>query len=94
MMTGEQKRQWKTVWSYTTGEGKTGERSQKGDGMASGIIGIKFNPEATDADIQKIVSELYTGNDALISGMAYTEFKEESTLDEVNKFIAELNNKT
>lgn len=58
--------------------------------MKTGIIGIRFRVEATEEQIQKMISDFYSANKTLIEGMEYNEFRDEKPLTQVFKFIAEM----
>jgi hypothetical protein len=58
--------------------------------MKTGIIGIRFRVEATEDQIQKMISSFYSANKALIEGMEYNEFQDEKPLTQVFKFVAEM----
>lgn len=55
--------------------------------MITGLIGIKFQEDATDEDIQEIVSNFYGENNKIIKWMQYLEFRDPKTLDRVNRFL-------
>jgi hypothetical protein len=58
--------------------------------MKTGIIGIRFRVEATEDQIQKMISAFYSENKTLIEGMEYNEFRDEKPLTQVFKFVAEM----
>ncbi len=55
--------------------------------MITGLIGIKFQENATDEEIQELVSNFYGENNKIIEGMQYLEFRDPKTLDRVNEFL-------
>jgi len=55
--------------------------------MITGLISIKFRDEATEEEIQEIISNFYGENNKFIKGMQYLEFRDPKTLDRVNAFL-------